>query len=611
MGTGTKAIATLAVVAAALAVTTAAFAAPPQKLTLGDQSRWPLDFRVRLEQSSSHNVEIHARGELRSTIVGIRRGEYDVQLQIADLQFTGDPVKNVPSAAIAELRSRLSRPFWITYRTDGGMTGTHFFRNVEPADANLLQMVATELQLVRPADARSTWTAQERDAAGEYLALYVIPQPSRILKRKLKYVQTDGVSGAAVDTVPVAIDQSDIAYSLTPEGKVESVNALSRMHMELSGNKDGRLTIVSEIHLGGLHSARAPDLAGSLDRARARVTDSSIRTFSVNQPEARAQADARLLEGHTTQSILEAAFAADSNDSALPSRLAALFRRRPTAAAVAVRMLVKNSAQDSKESEKSRQSITNALGAAGSSSAIAALETLAKNAALPEQLRVDAIIAFVQTRDPDLQAMRVPKSLINDPNPAIRSTARMMSAALARSGREAHATEASSIDATLISLYRKTQDEAEAVDLLAALGNSVGPAVVPVIEEALRDARAPIRAAAVRALRLAPGDEIDRLIASVIASDKDTTVRADAVFAARFRRPLPSPLTAALLSSAIHDSADNVRSDAIAVLRQNPSASPDIPGTLEQIAENDKSPGIRRQATEALASIAGKTMSRP
>ena len=171
MGTGTKAIATLAVVAAALAVTTAAFAAPPQKLTLGDQSRWPLDFRVRLEQSSSHNVEIHARGELRSTIVGIRRGEYDVQLQIADLQFTGDPVKNVSPGAIAELRSRLSRRFWITYRADGGMTGTHFFRNVEPADANLLQMVATELQLVRPGDARSTWTAQERDAAGEYLAL--------------------------------------------------------------------------------------------------------------------------------------------------------------------------------------------------------------------------------------------------------------------------------------------------------------------------------------------------------------------------------------------------------------------------------------------------------
>jgi len=54
-----------------------------------------------------------------------------------------------------------------------------------------------------------------------------------------------------------------------------------------------------------------------------------------------------------------------------------------------------------------------------------------------------------------------------------------------------------------------------------------------------------------------------------------------------------------------------VRSDAIAVLRQNPSASPDIPGTLEQIAENDKSPGIRRQATEALASITGKTISRP
>ena len=116
---------TITAVAAVLAATAAAFAASPQKLTPGDQSRWPLDFRVRLEQPSSHGVEIHARGEWRSTIVGVRRGEYDVQLQIADLQFTGDPVKNVSPAAVAELRSRLTRPFWITYRSDGRMTATH------------------------------------------------------------------------------------------------------------------------------------------------------------------------------------------------------------------------------------------------------------------------------------------------------------------------------------------------------------------------------------------------------------------------------------------------------------------------------------------------------
>jgi len=46
---------------------------------------------------------------------------------------------------------------------------------------------------------RTSWTAQERDGAGEYSALYVMPKPDRILKRKLTYFYMDGVAGAPSD----------------------------------------------------------------------------------------------------------------------------------------------------------------------------------------------------------------------------------------------------------------------------------------------------------------------------------------------------------------------------------------------------------------------------
>lgn len=138
--------------------------------------------------------------------------------------------------------------------------------------------------------------------------------------------------------------------------------------------------------------------------------------------------------------------------------------------------------------------------------------------------------------------------------------------------------------------------------MLGAFGNSVGPSVVPFIEEALRDSRIPVRAAAARALRLAPGSEIDHLLATVITSDGDPVVRSDGIFAAGFRRALSSQLAEALVHAAKSDPADFARSNAIALLRRNPTASPDIGGTLSWIAANDAKPGIRRLAGDALRS---------
>jgi hypothetical protein len=82
--------------------------------------------------------------------VAVRAHEYDAQLQLADLQFTGDAVKDLPNASLTGLQYRLSRPFWATYRNDGGLLSIHFFRDMSASDRNLLQMIATELQLVQP-----------------------------------------------------------------------------------------------------------------------------------------------------------------------------------------------------------------------------------------------------------------------------------------------------------------------------------------------------------------------------------------------------------------------------------------------------------------------------
>jgi hypothetical protein len=579
---------------AVLAATTAAFAAAARsELNLGEQSRWSLDFRVRLEQQAAPPVEVHLTGEWILTVNAVRRGEYDARLQIVDVRFTDDAAKSAPSPSLEDLRSRLSRPFWATYRNDGGLIAIHFFRDVSPADCNLLQMIAAELQLVQPDPVRPSWTAQERDGAGEYVALYVMTQADHIIKRKLKYLYTDGAAGAPAHTIRVAVDESAVTFALNPNGGVLGIDSTSRMHMDLSVEDTKQLAVVTEIHLGSLRTSRAPELIGSLESASG-VVSMPIITHQPDPAEVRGQADDRLLKGYSTDSFLVSAFADSADETVLSDRLAALFRRHPEAASAAVALLSKKGAQ---------RRLTNALGVAGSPPAITALATLARDHALPENLRVDAITAFVQMQHPTAEAMRVPASLISDPELAVQAAARMMSGALARAGRSAYPAEADAIDASMLALYRGSHDARETCELLGALGNSAGPSVVPIIKEALRDSRVPVRAAAVRALRMAPGSEIDELLATVMSSDDDPAVRADAIFAARFRKPMPTAIADALLHLASADTVDYVRTDAVALLRQNPTASPDIPQVLACIAESDKNPGIRRQASEALASI--------
>ena len=586
----------------AVATTLVAAAAASPTVQPGDQSRWSLDFRASMEQSTARPIEVHISGAWTSTISAVRANDYDAQLQLAKIQFAGDALKNTSAAGLRDLQSRLSRPFWATYRNDGGLLSVHFYRDMSASDRNLLQMIATELQLVQSGSARQSWTAQERDGAGEYSALYVMPQPNRITKHKLKYISADGMAGAPANAVSISIDQSDITFLLTADRRVQGVEGTDRMRMSFSQDKSQQLEAVTDFHAADLETGSVPELAGSLVREHANVVDLPIVTQRPDSSVARAEADDRLLRDSTTEAILDAAFARNPGTVASPDRLTALFRSRPEAASAAVTRLIKNGPN---------KSVTNALGAAGSLSAAASLSQLAHNASLPQDLRVDALLAFVQLQHPTPEVMRVPADLVADANPAVQSAARMISGALSRAGRPEHPAEADAIDASLIALYLNAKDAREKTELLGALGNSAGPTAARTVDEALGNSSASIRAAAARALRLVPGSDIDRRLATVMLNDSDPSVRADAIFATRFRHPLSLILADALLKVASDDQVIYVRSDALAIVHQNPTASPRIEQTLAQIAESDSDAGIRHQAKDALATLSTTASTHP
>ena len=598
VGTFIFAAATTLVAAAAFAETTTVQTVPT--LQAGDQSRWSLDFEARMEQAAAPPIEIHIIGGWTSTVSAVRTGEYDAQLQVADLHFFGKWVKDVPPASLVALERRLSRPVWGTFRNDGGLLSMHFLRETSPSDRNLLQMIATELQIVRPGTALEsdhgsdshTWTAHERDGAGEYVASYIASDPGRVVKRKLRYLHTDGVAGAPRDGIRISIEDSNIAFQITGEGDVQAIDGSNTMRLSLSPDKSGQMNTMTSFHASHMQTGRAPELIGSLERSRPDVVDSAVVTQRPDAEVARAEADERLLKGYKTEVLLESAFAKEPRDAAYPDRLSALLRRRPEAASQAAALLIEHGPQ---------KTVTNALGASGSPSSLAALSSLAHNTGLPENLRVDAILGFIQLRHPTVEAMQVPADLVGDPDLAVQSAARMISGALSRTGGSEHPAEADAIDARLLALCRVAHDAREKADLLAAIGNSARPATIPTIEEALKDSDVGVRSAAARALRLAVSSEADQHLATAIITDSEANVRDDAIFAARFHHPLQDVLTEALLQAASTDRVSYVRGNAIAVLRQNLAGSQRIALELSKIASSDADPSIRKQAAVAMA----------
>ena len=559
----------------------------------GDQRRWALDFRVRLEQPENPDpIEIDLSGEWISTISAVRPGEYDVQLQITDVHLKGDRANRAQPERIEQAQRRMSRPFWATYAADGALLRVHFYRDMIPADRNLLQMIATGIQLVRPDAVKTVWTVVERDGAGSYLAAYNRLEPNVVMKRKLKYVRTDGSPGAPADGLQVAVEQSELRFSLDPEGEIIAVDAKDRVRMRVSFGNSKQLTAMTETRLTDFRKSRAPELIGSLSRAGREVESAAIVTHKPDPEQVRAEHDSRLLEGHTTESLLQTAMA-NGDDPALGDRLAALFRQRPGSVATAMTLLRKNGP---------RTKITGALGSAGTPAAIDALGSLARDGAASAALRVDALTALIMVEHPSVQAMRIGPTLLDETDARVRSAAELMSGALARAGREAHPAEAEAIDSDLIARYKSSADTREESELLAGLGNSAGPSVLPVIKDALHDPRGPIRAAAARALRLGRGAEVDGLLSSALTSDPDAAVRSAAIFAASFRRPIDPQLADALVQAGTSDAVDSVRSNAVSLLRQDADASPRMREGLSWIAEHDSNNGIRRLAREALAS---------
>jgi hypothetical protein len=570
----------------------------------GVQRRWDLTLEARVdqpEQGQAGSSRSTVSGQWVATVLDVRADDYVVAYQIADPRITGQGVPGVDPAEVKALERRLAGRFYVTYQTGGAARTVAFANDVDRGARNLLQMIATETQLVRPGVASDVWTATERDGAGTYLAAYAEPAPGHITKTKLKYLEVDGAGGAAAtDGVAIGIDVSDRRFTVGGDGALAAFEGHETLRLDPHAGAL-RLIVQTRAHLDHPRVTDARDLVAGLRAEWAALPAMPLTTHQPS-PEATAlQEDQALMKGTSLDEQLASidwtgklpatggAAAAPADQEKVGARLAAFFRRQPGAVARAVERLGR---------DRVASVVTGALARAGTPPAQEALRGIARDPMMATDLRIDALTALATVKHPETQTMSAVGPLLDDGEPRLRSAALLIDGALARAGRDLHPAEAARIEADLLARLRRATEPALCREIIAALGNCASPGVVAALQGALGRPNAGVRAAAARGLRLIEDGSVDGLLQGVVRSDDDPSVRAAAIFAIGFR-PL-HPFVDVLARAAQGDPAEFVRSDALTMLGRDADGSAVVAGTLATVAKNDPAPGVRRLARELL-----------
>jgi hypothetical protein len=565
-------------------------AAPDGAARLGEQRRWTLAFEARMTgggPGGAPPLSTSITGDWSETIVARRPEGYDVACALANPRATGAGVDGVQPEEIAALERRMAHQFFVSYRADGAAMQIHFPRDVDPGARNLLQIIVTDTQIVRPAQPATQWTALERDGAGTYLAAYHRANADQIVKTKLKYVA--GAPGAPAG-VDMLVDASERHLTVDAHDALLAFDGGDTVRIALPTGGPGFSMRVAT-RLSDLRRADAPELVGALERERGALVSTGIITHALSPEDAQARRDGELTAGAKLPDLIASA-ATSSSDDGPGERLEAWLRLHadaigPTCAAI--RRATPGAAT---------KALTAALGRAGTPAAQAALVGLAGEVTLAAAARADALVALMLVTRPTTETLRGVAALVDAGDPVVSKAARFAAGTLARTSRATAPAEAAALDVAIGARFDAAKDAAARADLLGAIGNSAGPALLPRVRAALGDADLEVRAAGARALRLYEDDAARDLLAATITADREPIVRAAAIFSAGFGfdARYVEPLTKAALS----DATDFVRKDAVALLGAHRDAAGAIDETLAHVAKTDAKAAVRLAARTAL-----------
>ncbi len=270
--------------------------------------------------------------------------------------------------------------------------------------------------------------------------------------------------------------------------------------------------------------------------------------------------------------------------------IVAVLRSRPEDVPLAVAAIGRGS--------PARPVLLDALGAAATPAAQAALSRLMLDRGAPEEVRRHAAFALIRTPRPTAASLDALVDALGDP--LARTYAVYGLGTYARRFREAgEAALASRAAARLVEELPVATRSLDRVDVLRGIANSGDARAFAAVRPLLDERDESVRTAAISAVRLMPNPEVDGILAKHLTGDESMGVRVEALDAASVRAPTDA-LVEAVGRVAIGAPDSRSRMMAVRVLASWMPSRPDVRSVLQRAARGDPRDPMREAARAAL-----------
>lgn len=398
----------------------------------------------------------------------------------------------------------LESPFQLGL-TDGRLSAIGHADDVEPAARNLLAELATALHVTRGEG--DTWTADEVDLNGAYVARYVATGADRGERVRGEYTASVTAEGAT----RFRLDEAGVA-----EVKVAETIARTFDRLELSASAAVDATLIRE----SARAVKAPRVRLLPLRAIAPIAD----------PAGLRAADRNRIGDADMQTVAEWLDALDNDltgtdrqrlRDGVHARLRTFARLHPEALGAYLDTLRRAPVDEARL-------MTAALGGANTPQATAALTGMLGES-LPAEVRQAAHFALNVTETPSRDSVQALMAGIDDPEHG--DTALLAAANQARKLDETEPEAAGDVVEVLVQRYHEAGDPATRRLVVAALGNTGDLRILPTLQHALGLGEIGVVRAAAFALRHVPSTQADALLDTLLVQHPSEMVRIEAVSA--------------------------------------------------------------------------------
>lgn len=570
---------------------------------------WPSEqsvaYALHLKNASTalgapSDVAFSMKGRLE---VAARRVGTDTQLalRVVDASFDSDGKTVDQYAALA---NELSQAFLVTQRS-GVTSAEHLPRGASTFAATLLRSLAAALQMGSGQQAADgSWKTSEVDNTGKYEIEYralAPPGSGAFERKKLKYEPTP-----VPNANPLLGKQKLEPQVVASSGKLR----LGREGglQELSFSEEVSLPLLKGVVSGRTELTLVLQPAAPSWRADWQALQAGGEAATPGMPFGRGAApeavDAQRIGDYTFASALkELRDGAAERQRAKQGKLAhavSELRTRAFSAMVGILRLQPETLPQASavivKADPVAGVLADALASAGTPAAQAALVQLL---GAGEATKRQAASSLMRVDEPTEASERAVRGLCSDTSYLEFCLYGM--GTYARKLRSAgHTARSDALGKTLIDRLVAAAPGVDQQVALRGIANSGDRAAFAMVAPLLAHESPSVRSAAVDAIRLMPGADVEKALVERLEHDASTGVRLGVVGAA-MARPRSDALSAAVERAAVNDSNSGVRNQCLRALVKWLPETPRLRPVIAKIAELDANQAVKTAAAAAIA----------